>query len=80
MLTNMRDKRWVYSPSKDLLINLWLGDRIKLRERGNPIAEIKEVKMIGRGHDNALYTVEMNNGNIKDVRSWDIILFAFKLD
>ncbi len=71
-----------FVPSYDLLFNLWIGDFVKLRKRGNPTAEIIGVEMIGRGHDNALYTIQIiggvHKGQVGQVRSWDIVKFAFK--
>ncbi len=68
--------------SSGLLFNLWVGDFVKLKKRGNPIAEIINVEMLGRGHDNALYTVQIINGvhkgQVRKVRDWDITKFAFK--
>lgn len=77
----MGDERWFYSKGieNQPLFNLWTGDRVRLRGRGNPIAEITEVKMIGRGHDNALYTVKLNNDTVKKVRSWDIDSWAMDI-
>ena len=68
--------------SSELLFNLWIGDFVKLKKRGSPIAEITNVEMLGRGHNNTLYTVQIiggvHKGQIRQIRFWDITKFAFK--